>query len=265
MQLRIHQVDAFAEQAFAGNPAAVVVLEHELDDKTLQTVAAENNQPATAFLLREGDCWQLRWFTPTLELPLCGHATLASAWVVLNDLEIGSSAVSFRTRQSGVLQVERRGERLAMDFPAASVTAVARSEQLRRALGGGLADVLANAHNYLAVYAGAQSVLDFVPDFTLIGALDRSGLIVSAPGENGFDCVSRYFAPQKGVAEDAVTGSAHCALAPYWSERLRKVEIKAHQASARGGSLICRVNADRVTLEGQCVPYLSGWVEVSGK
>jgi PhzF family phenazine biosynthesis protein len=258
LRLPIFVVDAFAARQFAGNPAAVVLLERDLSDDMLQAIASENAQPATAFLSSNG---LLRWFTATMELPLCGHATLAAAHVVMNEIEPDRDEVAFRTRQSGVLHAERTAEGIRIAFPAAQA-APADERALSAALAGQRAVAFVSDQNYMAVLADAASVVNFAPELSAISKLDRSGFIVTAPGEDGFDCVSRYFAPRKGVSEDAVTGSAHCMLAPFWSERLGRRRLKARQASARGGVLLCEVAGERVLLEGQCKPYLNGRIAI---
>jgi PhzF family phenazine biosynthesis protein len=256
--LPIHIVDAFTTKRFAGNPAAVVVLNHWLADAHLQAIAAENNLSETAFILRDGDIWHLRWFTPVMEVTLCGHATLASAWVIFNRLDQQCQRVTFSTRWSGLLHVERHGERLVMDFPA--VPFKASTVLLSAALGIAPEAVFETDERYMAVFASAEDVRRIDPDMS---AIFKTGhhVIVTAPGDGEFDCISRFFAPVGGIPEDPVTGSAHCMLTPYWTERLGKSEIRAFQASARGGELVCRIKGDRVELEGQCVPYLAGTIE----
>lgn len=262
LQLPIFVVDAFAARQFAGNPAAVVLLEGDLPENALRAIAAENGQPATAFLSLSSARRDLRWFTPTTELPLCGHASLAAAHVVMNEIEPGRHEVNFDTRQSGALHAERTAGGFRIAFPTARANPVCESA-LGEALAGMRAEAFVSEQNYMAVLENSASVVDFAPDFAAISKLDRSGLIITAPGADGFDCVSRYFAPRKGVPEDAVTGSAHCLLAPFWSERLGRRRLNALQASARGGVLSCEVAGDRVLLEGQCRPYLNGRITVS--
>ncbi len=262
MRVPIYQIDAFAGRQFSGNPAAVMPLPAFLDDATLQAIAAENNLAETAFLVRDGDDWQLRWFTPAVEVPLCGHATLASSWVVTRRLAPGSTHVTFHTA-SGALLVRRDGERFVMDFPARDTTPVEPPLALEAALGARPVEVFHDGFNYVAVLDSAATVRGLTPDLAAIKALDGvDGVIVTAQGDRGFDCVSRYFAPAKGIDEDPVTGGAHCALAPLWSARLGKAEIRAYQASARGGELLCRAKGDRVELEGACVFYMEGEAEI---
>ncbi len=261
MRTRIFQVDAFTRTRFSGNPAAVMPLEAFPADPLLQALAAENNLSETAFLVGGDGSYQLRWFTPQVEVPLCGHATLASAAVVLERLEPGRSAVTFHTA-SGALHVRRAGSGYAMDFPSRPTAEVGASEALNRALGAVPHTVRADAVNYLAVLESAQKVRELKPDIAAIAGLDRLGVIVTARGDGEYDCVSRYFTPARGVAEDPVTGSAHCALAPYWSQQLGKSRLNAYQASTRGGELICTVSGARVELEGACVFYLEGYAEL---
>ncbi|MBN9528585.1 MAG: PhzF family phenazine biosynthesis protein [Alphaproteobacteria bacterium] len=261
MLLDIYQVDAFTTDVFRGNPAAVVPLDRWLPDALMQAIAAENNLSETAFLVREGDGWGLRWFTPAVEVDLCGHATLATAWVLFNRLGVSDRQVTFHTR-SGPLTVRPAGQgRLTMDFPARPGQPVAAPAALVPALGAAPRDVLA-ARDYLVVYDEPAIVRGLQPDLATLAGLDRFGIIVTAPGDDGFDCISRFFAPGEGIDEDPVTGSAHCTVAPYWAERLGKPVIRAYQASARGGILDCTVVGDRVTLTGDCAFYLEGKINV---
>ena len=262
MRLPIYQVDAFASQVFGGNPAAVVPLEDWLPDETMQAIAAENNLSETAFLLPKGDTWGLRWFTPTTEVPLCGHATLASAWVIYAHLYPDSHAeLGFETR-SGLLTVKREGELLVLDFPARVPEKLDPPAGLADALGAAPSEVLATT-DLLAVFETADQVRALKPDMNKLATMDYHAVIVTAPDGGECDFVSRFFAPRIGIPEDPVTGAAHCALTPYWSKRLGKTELKAHQVSARGGELICRDHGDRVALAGYAVPYLEGTISVT--
>jgi PhzF family phenazine biosynthesis protein len=261
MRTAIFQVDAFTTRRFAGNPAAVMPLKAFLPDVTLQAIAAENNLAETAFLLRENGDYRLRWFTPATEVPLCGHATLASAAVVMERLEPGRTSVVFHSA-SGPLTVHRAGAGYVMDFPARASERITPPPGLAEALGVVPIEVFGNVFNYLAVLESAQVLRAISPDMAAIARLDRSGVIVSAPGDGQFDFISRYFAPAKGIPEDPVTGAAHCMLTPYWANRLGKTEFRAFQASPRGGEVICRLRGDRVELEGSCVFYLEGEVEL---
>jgi len=261
MRTPIFHVDAFAGRRFEGNPAAVMPMETFLTDAVLQAIAAENNLAETAFLVRAGDDYRLRWFTPTTEVPLCGHATLASAAVVMERLERGRKRVIFHSA-SGPLTVDRTDTGYVMDFPARFSEPVSMPPRLIEALGVVPVEVVGDAFNYLALLESAKVVRELVPDIAAIARVDRSGVIVTAPGDDNYDFVSRYFAPAKGIPEDPVTGGAHCALAPYWAKRLHKTAFRAFQASRRGGEIICRIVHDRVELEGTCVFYLEGQAEI---
>ena len=259
MRIPLYQLDAFSDRPFEGNPAAVCPLESWLDDDTLQKIAAENNLSETAFFVANGAEFDLRWFTPLAEVDLCGHATLATAWVILHQLETERETVRFQTR-SGELVVRRGGDAmLVMDFPARPAVPRTAPRALVEGLGTAPVDVLASGRDYLVLFAAEDDVRRLKPDFARLRGLDRLGIIVSAPGES-VDFVSRFFAPSVGVAEDPVTGSAHCTLVPYWAERLGRGDapLEARQISARGGRLVCRHLDDRVSIAGQCASYLSG-------
>jgi PhzF family phenazine biosynthesis protein len=253
----IYQIDAFTSRLFAGNPAAVCPLEEWLDAETMQAIAAENNLAETAFFVRRGGHYDLRWFTPTLEVDLCGHATLASAFVVLEFLDRTAEAVRFET-QSGELIVRRKGELLAMDFPARPPQPCAPNPALAAALGKPPGE-LAESRDYLAVYDTEDDVRSLAPDMEALARVGHFAVIVTAPGRN-VDFVSRFFAPASGVSEDPVTGSAHCTLAPYWAGRLGKADLHALQVSARGGELFCRDAGQRVEIAGRAVKYLEGFL-----
>jgi PhzF family phenazine biosynthesis protein len=261
VRARIFQVDAFTNERFAGNPAAVVLLAGFLDDAVLRAIAAENNLAETAFLVHDRDGYRLRWFTPTVEVPLCGHATLASAAVVMERLEPNRTVVVFDSL-SGELTVTRSATGYVMDFPARPSERGAEPPGLADALGVVPVEVVVNSFNYMAVLESAEVVRAVAPDMAAVARLDRPGVIVTAPGTEPYDFVSRYFAPAKGIPEDPVTGAAHCMLAPYWAGRLGKTAFRAFQASPRGGEVRCRLVGDRVELEGACVFYLEGEVEI---
>ncbi|HEV2274560.1 MAG TPA: PhzF family phenazine biosynthesis protein [Acidobacteriaceae bacterium] len=261
MRTLIFQVDAFTTHRFKGNPAAVMPMERFLEDAMLQAIAAENNLAETAFLVPENGDYQLRWFTPAAEVPLCGHATLASAAVVMERLEPGRSQVVFHSA-SGPLTVRRGGAGYVMDFPARPSEPVPAPAGLAEALGATPLEVRANGFNYLALLGSEHAVRALTPDMAALTRLDRSGFVATAQGSGGYDFISRYFAPGKGIPEDPVTGSAHCMLAPFWAERLGRGEFRAFQASSRGGEILCRLAGDRVELEGACVFYLEGEVEI---
>lgn len=257
MSLLLYQVDAFADALFAGNPAAVVPLDEPLPDVTLQAIARENNLSETAFLLPQGKRFNLRWFTPTREVDLCGHATLATAWVLFELLACQKPEIVFDTK-SGDLTVTRDGDWLWMDFPADPAVPVPCPDALREGLGRPPMEVHAAA-DYLAVFESEEVVRSLTPDFRALAALDRRGVIATAPGRK-VDFVSRFFAPNYGIDEDPVCGSAHCTLAPFWSERLGKTDLLAHQVSARGGVVRCEPKGARVRLGGQAVLYLEGTI-----
>jgi predicted PhzF superfamily epimerase YddE/YHI9 len=261
MRTPIFQVDAFADRCFSGNPAAVMPMTRLPDESLMQALAAENNLAETAFIAPAGADYRIRWFTPATEVPLCGHATLASAAVVMERLEPGRERVVFHSA-SGALDVVRRPPGYVMNFPARVAVAAAEPATLARALGARPLDGLGDEVNYLVLLRSAGTVRELSPDLAAIAALDRRGVIVTAPGDQGYDFVSRYFAPQLGVPEDPVTGSAHCALTPYWARRLGKAELRAFQASRRGGALYCRLVGARVELEGTCAFYLEGHAEI---
>ena len=261
MRCPIFQVDAFASKLFTGNPAAVMPLPGFPADSVLQSIAAENNLAETAFLIREESDYRLRWFTPACEVPLCGHATLASAAVVMERLEPARKQVIFHTA-SGALTVTRAAAGYVMDFPARPGEPVSPPKKLLDALAVVSAETFSNDFNYMVVVESAQTVRTLTPDMAALSRLERPGVIVTALGDAGYDCVSRYFAPAKGIPEDPVTGAAHCMLTPYWSKRLGKTELRAFQASRRGGEVICRLKGNRVELEGTCVFYLEGEAEI---
>ena len=261
MRTRIFQVDAFASRRFEGNPAAVMPLDEFLSDKMLQAIAAENNLAETAFLVRDGADYRLRWFTPAIEVPLCGHATLASAAVVMERLDEERNTVVFHTL-SGPLTVNRTNTGYVMDFPARPSEPISNVNGLADALGVVPVEVVANAFNYMALVESEQILRALVPDMAAVARIDRPGVIVTSPGNGAYDFFSRYFAPAKGIPEDPVTGAAHCMLAPYWAARLGRTEFRAYQASKRGGEIVCRLNGERVELEGTCVFYLEGEVEI---
>lgn len=260
LRLPIWQVDAFTDKAFHGNPAAVCLLDRMPDDALLQAIAAENNLSETAFLLPEpeGECFRLRWFTPATEVTLCGHATLASAHVVFNHLDSRLETVRFQTL-SGELTVRRGDNGFIMDFPARPCSSAPFSaETFQQALGQRPVAVYRSQEDWLAEYPDQASVQALQPDFAAIAKLPCRGLIATAPGNNPRHFVSRFFAPAVGVDEDPVTGSAHCALVPFWHQKTGEREFLAEQLSTRGGRLQCRYMDDRVELGGQTVEVLSG-------
>jgi PhzF family phenazine biosynthesis protein len=257
IKIPIYQVDAFTSELFSGNPAAVCILDEWLDDARLQGVAAENNLSETAFLMKTTDRFEIRWFTPVTEVALCGHATLASAFVVFNCLEWPEDIVHFHSLRSGVLPVVRKKELYEMDFPARPPSRQNIPERLSDALDHTPLEVLGTDIDLLAILADERTVRELKPDFPLLAQIERPGVIVSAPGD-GCDFVSRFFAPRLGIPEDPVTGSAHCVLVPYWAKRLNKKQLHALQVSRRGGELLCEDRGNRVGIAGKAVLYLEG-------
>lgn len=267
MKLRLYQVDAFADRLFSGNPAAVCPLDEYgqggqawLPDAVMQQIAAENNLAETAFYVRKGGSHAIRWFTPACEVDLCGHATLASGFVVFTYDHFAGDTVEFGSK-SGPLRVRRDGELLVLDFPADTVRAAMPTEGLIEALGCEPVECLKGKTDYMLVYEDEEQVAKLAPDFGDLAMVPARGIIVTARGRS-VDFVSRFFGPQVGVNEDPVTGSAHTTLTPYWAKRLGKNQLTARQMSKRGGSLQCRLNGDRVEIAGRAVPYLEGTISV---
>jgi len=257
MEIPLYQVDAFASEVFSGNPAAVCPLDEWLPETLMQAIARENNLSETAFLVPEEDAYRIRWFTPEAEVDLCGHATLASAYVIFTFLETRRTQVNFFSR-SGRLGVARRGDLLAMDFPAQPPHVCDIPASLITGMGRQPVDVLCS-EDYFAVFDAEEDILNLKPDMGMLSSLDLRGLIVTAPGKT-VDFVSRFFAPGLGIPEDPVTGSAHCALVPYWSKRLGKRDLHARQVSRRGGELFCRDLGERVEVSGRAVLYMTGTI-----
>lgn len=255
MKLPIYQVDAFTSNVFGGNPAAVVLLEEELAEETMQAIAMENNLSETAFVVPGDGVFGLRWFTPVAEVDLCGHATLGTAYVLFDLDRVSGDIARFDTK-SGRLEVKRSGDLLIMDFPARPPQPVACSDELVEALGARPSEVR-EARDLLALYDSEASLAALTPRFDRILALDAWAIIATAKGDE-VDFVSRFFAPRQGVNEDPVTGSAHCTLIPFWAERLGKTNLTARQISKRGGELQCEHCGDRVTIAGRVSPYLVG-------
>ena len=253
----IYQVDAFTGTLFRGNPAAVCLLGSWPADRMLQDIAMENNLSETAFLVEEADHWALRWFTPASEIDLCGHATLAAAFVLFDIVEKGHGTVSFSTR-SGMLTVEQAGNLLSMDFPARPAAVCEPPADLLAGLGRQPSAVRL-ARDYMAVFDHEDDILALQPRMDLLAGLEATGIIVTAPGRRT-DFVSRFFAPRVGVPEDPVTGSSHSTLIPYWSERLRKKTLTALQLSRRGGEIFCEDLGSRVKIAGKAVLYLKGTI-----
>jgi PhzF family phenazine biosynthesis protein len=258
MRLPLYQVDAFSSRRFGGNPAAICPLPKWLPDQTLQQIAAENNLAETAYLVAEPDGYRIRWFTPAVEVDLCGHATLAAAFVLMDCLGFGGEQVTFHSR-SGPLTVARSGELYTLDFPARPGTALPVDPALARALGA-TPQAVFTARDTMCVFDSAAHVRKLAPNMEALAALEPFAFIATAPGED-CDFVSRFFAPKQGINEDPVTGSAHCTLIPYWSARLGKTNLFARQISTRGGELWCEDHRDRVRIGGHGALYLMGFIE----
>jgi PhzF family phenazine biosynthesis protein len=257
MKIPFYQIDAFSSKIFSGNPAAVCILESWLDTNVLQSIAAENNLSETAFLVpKSRGRYELRWFTPTIEVDLCGHATLASAFVIFSFFDSTLTSVDFETA-SGLLSVARSGELLSMDFPSRRPEPAEKSPIIAQALGAEPLEVL-KSRDLLVIFEDESTVRNMKPDFDKLKQIrDAFAVIVTAQGEKS-DFVSRFFAPNAGISEDPVTGSAHCTLIPYWSERLGKNKLHAFQLSERGGELFCENARDRVQISGHAVIYAKG-------
>jgi predicted PhzF superfamily epimerase YddE/YHI9 len=259
MELPIFQVDAFTSKTFAGNPAAVCPLDHWLEAPVMQAIAAENNLAETAFFVKLGQGhYDLRWFTPTVEVKLCGHATLATSWVIRNYLGDKTDPLRFESL-SGPLLVSVQGEKLCLDFPALPAQRCQPHPRLIDGLGTQPLEIL-SAMYYLAVFASEADVCSLNPDFGVLKQVDKP-VIATAPG-NGVDFVSRFFAPAMGIDEDPVCGSAHCTSTPYWSRRLGKKQLAARQVSARGGEIWCEDRGERILIAGHVAPYLKGTISI---
>jgi PhzF family phenazine biosynthesis protein len=259
MRIPYYHIDAFTSRAFAGNPAGVCPLQDWLADEILQRVAAENNLSETAFFVRTGDSYHLRWFTPLIEVDLCGHATLASAFVLFSELGCTAPTVRFHTR-SGWLAATRRTDHIELDFPSRPPHLCSAPEELLEGLGHQPREVL-KSRDFVAVYDSQAEVAALDPDMALLARLDCLGVIATAPGDDS-DFVSRFFAPNAGVPEDPVTGSAHSSLIPFWADRLHKPELFARQISRRGGELQCRHLGERVAIGGRAVIYCRAELEI---
>lgn len=259
MELKIFQVDAFTATRFRGNPAAVIPLTAWLPDATMQAIAAENNLAETAFFCREADLYRLRWFTPTVEVDLCGHATLAASFVLFTEMKHPETSVSFASR-SGILTVTRKDDLLSMDFPSLRPEPVSPPRGLIDAMGLPPRQVL-RSMDYMLVYDREEEIRRLEPDFVALGKLDGRGVIATARGKD-VDFVSRFFGPAVGINEDPVTGSAHSQLTPYWCGILGKKSLHALQISSRGGELFCEERGERVTISGHAVVYLRGTIEI---
>lgn len=260
MELTLYQVDAFTSEVFGGNPAAVVPLEEWLSDDVMQKIAIENNLSETAFFVPEGDTYHLRWFTPGGEVDLCGHATLATAFTLFDQLGYSKDTITF-TGRSGELFVHKTQDGLMMDFPAWEHTKIDTPDIITQAFGKAPLEFY-DGYDAMAVFETADEVRDMKPDFHALKQFETRGVLVTAPGDQDYDFVSRAFFPRLNIDEDPVTGSAHCILTPYWAKRLDKKTLKAYQASARGGELLCELKDDRIHITGQAVLYMKGQIYV---
>jgi len=262
MKLKIFQIDAFTDTLFLGNPAAVCVLNDWISDELMQDIAGENNLSETAFAVKKEEKYEIRWFTPVTEVDLCGHATLATAYVLFNHYNVNSKKIEFYSPHSGILTVEKaENDYLTLDFPSDKLVETQSSEVLIRAIGKEPWKTLKGKSDYLLLFSNQKEIEEIEPDFTLLSIVEGRGIIVSAKG-NEVDFVSRFFAPQSGVDEDPVTGSAHTSLIPYWAAELNKTQLTAKQLSKRGGDLFCEFLGDRVKISGKAVLYLIGEIEI---
>lgn len=256
----MYQVDAFADNVFEGNPAAVCVLDKWLKDSQMQKIAAENNLAETAFIVPNGAKYEIRWFTPTVEVSLCGHATLASAHVLFEYYDVVDK-INFHSHLSGDLFVEKQKKLLVLDFPVDELTPVDAPELLFEALAKEAIGVYKGKSDYLLIYNSQEDIETMAPDFSLLAKVEIRGVIVTARGKD-VDFVSRFFGPQVGINEDPVTGSAHTSLIPYWSSRLEKQKMVARQLSKRGGTLYCELKGSRVSIAGNAVTFLKGKIKI---
>lgn len=256
MLISFFQVDAFTDHLFGGNPAGVCPLDHWLADEVMQKIAMENNLSETAFFVKEDAGFHIRWFTPKVEVNLCGHATLASAHVIFHYPGYNGEMISFQSK-SGILNVTKEGEMLILDFPANKPQRTALPDDFVQSLNITPIQCYRGKEDYLLLYKSQQEIEALIPDFRRLEKVDARAVIVTAPGDK-VDFVSRFFAPRVGVDEDPVTGSAHTVLIPFWAEKLGKTEMKALQLSRRGGTLFCRLRGDRVDIGGNAVTYLKG-------
>jgi predicted PhzF superfamily epimerase YddE/YHI9 len=260
MKIRMYQVDAFTDKVFHGNPAAVCLLDCWLPDELMQQIAMENNLAETAFLVKEGERFRIRWFTPVTEVDLCGHATLAAGFVLFTFESYPDQVIEFDSR-SGPLSVIKEGEFLTLDFPADKLDRVPPPENLIVGLGSWPLESYKGKSDYMLVFGTAEDIENLKPDMTVIAAVDARGVIVTAPGKS-VDFVSRFFAPQSGIPEDPVTGSAHTSLVPYWAARFGRSELTAMQLSKRRGWLKCKLDGDRVRISGQAHAFFSGMIQM---
>jgi len=260
MGIEYYQIDSFTDQLYSGNPAGVCLLKAPISEKSMQQIAFENGLSETAFVWQQDAHFHIRWFTPVTEVDLCGHATLAAGHVLLREHPTDQCSIFFQSR-SGPLTVSCTDDRLEMDFPIDIPTSCEPPVRLIEAMGLDPVEVLKGKTDFLLIYHNEADITDLAPDFRILKDIDARGVIASAPGKQ-VDVVSRFFAPQCGVNEDPVTGSAHTTLTPYWCSKLNITTIRARQLSSRGGSLLCRMEGDRVYVRGDAVTHLKGWIAV---
>jgi PhzF family phenazine biosynthesis protein len=258
MEIKFYQIDAFADEIFKGNPAGVCPLEQWISEDMMLKISDENNLSETAFFVKEDSMFHIRWFTPTTEVELCGHATLASAYVIYNHLGYTGNNVIFKSK-SGQLTVTPKNDLLELDFPCQSPSISETPEYLLEGLGKKPKQILRNA-DYIVVYQDESDIVSLNPDFNVLSRVETRGICITAPGKDA-DFVSRFFAPRYGINEDPVTGSAHCELIPYWAKKLGKNKLIAKQLSKRGGILYCELNNDRVLIAGKAKTYLTGKIK----
>ncbi len=254
--MTLYQIDAFTDKLFGGNPAAVIILDSWPEDRLMQSIALENNLAETAFVVPEGDDYRIRWFTPAVEVDLCGHATLAAAFVMFTELGYSKNLIRFQSR-SGWLSVSKNDSWLTLDFPADQLKPLNITSSIQKCTTANILEAYQGRSDYLLVLSDEKTLKNSHFDLLAIGALGNRGVIVTAEGKD-VDFVSRFFAPAYGIPEDPVTGSAHTSLTPYWAGRLNKKKLTAKQVSSRGGNLKCELNGDRVLISGQAVLYMKG-------
>jgi PhzF family phenazine biosynthesis protein len=262
MKYKFYQVDTFTEKLFGGNPAGVCPLNSWLDDDLLQKIAMENNLSETAFYVKQKDYYEIRWFTPTIEVDLCGHATLATAFILFNHEGHSSDSIIFHSPRSGELKVSKKSNCLTLNFPLDEFQQIAISDELFNCFNKKPIDAYKGKSDYMLIFEKESDILDIQPEFEIISKLNARGVIVTAESEN-VDFVSRFFAPQSGVMEDHVTGSAYTTLTPYWAQKLDKTELSSIQLSKRRGYLKCELSGTRVEISGQAKLYLVGEILLS--
>ncbi len=261
MKIKLYQIDAFTDKVFRGNPAAVCVLDKWIDEDKMQMIGNENNLAETAFIVKKGNDFEIRWFTPLIEVDLCGHATLATAYVLFKYFNYSSDKIFFHSRKNGELSVEKKDDYLTLNFPTDIYDEIETPKVLIEAFGINPVESYKGKTDYLLIFQNQKIIENLKPNFNLVAKVGERGVIVSSKG-NQTDFVSRFFAPQTGINEDSVTGSAHTTLTPFWSKKLKKKKLTAKQLSKRQGDLKCEYLGERVKITGQAVTYLIGEIEV---